>query len=64
MKDLCKNFPEEFIRLFENILEISDRNEPDYFHIIKTFKLIKQDEENKKFSPKYKFMWRDASTNI
>lgn len=60
LKDLCKNFPEEFISLFENILELPDRNEPDYFHIIKTFKLIKQDEENKKFTPKYKFIWIDV----
>jgi serine/threonine protein kinase len=57
IKDLCSNFPEEFIFLVENIMNSNPREEPKYSDIINTFESLILKEKEKYSEKNNKLTW-------
>ena len=57
LKELCSNFPINFINLVEFIFQINENETPDYNYILNELEKLKSEEEKKYNNKKEKFCW-------
>ena len=57
IRKLCENFPKEFIDLAENIFDINQNIEPDYYYIYNELDKIRIREKSSKNCKMDKFCW-------